>query len=333
MGKLKNLFKKYLVMFRRKDKNALIENPLKDYGDFDIDIIYSTDYLQSIGEYKVPICIIFCIVIDSTKEDIIRDYYDKFIPFLSYNNINHIFNIKDNKLYTYVRLEREDIFDIIDYIYPDGKDISFILSNMMTVFFNEMNTVEIFDQDKYSEFKYRNEVDKIPHTEYFKIRSKTNSYTNILFMDRISNINEVFTPLQILSITKIFILKDTNAYKPIDPRELTSYTYITDTINMIFDVHNRNAGDYIYIIDLYKALENIIENDSYFNINVHNNSVNLLQYARTNKAMNKYIYSNESLYNDIDEVVDDESDYKYNPEFDDITKFDHSIYGSEDNKL
>lgn len=332
MGKLKNLFKRYLVMFRRKDKNALIENPLKDYGDFDIDIIYSTDYLQSIGEYKVPICIIFCIVIDSTKEDIIRDYYDKFIPFLSYNNINHIFNIKDNKLYTYVRLEREDIFDIIDYIYPDGKDISFILSNMMTVFFNEMNTVEIFDQDKYSEFKYRNEVDKIPHTEYFKIRSKTNSYTNILFMDRIPNINEVFTTLQILLITKIYMFKY-NKYESICPKMSTNYIYITDVIYSIFDINNGIGEDYPYVIDLYKALENIIENDSYFNINVHNSSVNLLQYARTNKAMNKYIYSNESLYNDIDEVVDDESDYTYNPEFDDITKFDHSIYGSEDNKL
>ena len=51
--------------------------------------------------------------------------------------------------------------------------------------------------------------------------------------------------------------------------------------------------------------------------------------------INKNIYRDyESIYDDIDEVVDDKSDYSeyYNPDFDN-DDFDHSIYGSEDNKL
>ena len=105
MGLIKKLFKKYSVRFRKKDI-SIIDNQLKDYGDFDIDIVYARDYLLKLDNMTIKPYIVFCIVIDISKEDIIRDYYDNFIPFITSIDTDYIVNTKDNKLYTYVGLNK-----------------------------------------------------------------------------------------------------------------------------------------------------------------------------------------------------------------------------------
>lgn len=314
MGLIKKLFKKYSVRFRKKD-TSIIDNQLKDYGDFDIDIVYARDYLLKLDNMTIKPYIVFCIVIDISKEDIIRDYYDNFIPFITSIDTDYIVNTKDNKLYTYVGLNKFTILDIIDHLYPDGKDISYILSNMMTVFFGEMNTEPIFVDER---FKYRNTVDKIPHTENFIMRSKNNVENNVLFMDKIPNINNAFTPYQLLSL----------GYIGISTGNYGIYYYNIIDILKYYTKSSKCVGINSVSLDT-------IKNDNYFNINIHGTSIHIFKYAQQNKTINKNIYRDyESIYDDIDEVVDDKSDYSedYNPEFGN-DDFDHSIYGSEDNKL
>lgn len=297
----KKLYRKIEVRHRKKDNDEEVNKVIqvKDYGDYHIEIIYMNDYINKKFinnedlKYLIEPYIVFFINFSLDNKDIIDDYYNKLLPFLkTIRYVNHIDTIKDNKIYCYIGLYGVSIKDILKIYYPDGKDISFILSNIISLFNDYCNNEfckDIIPLD------LLNEVDKLPYTT--PIRSFNLTDNNILYIDKIPNINEVFTVEQILYMTNIVIYREDWVNK-ISESIYVSMEY--PCIKLLRAILNNEDNMYKCKDILYQ-----LENDSYFTIC----GTNLLKYSQHCKSIKYNIFSDSNyLYDEIDEVIDDETD-------------------------
>lgn len=276
MGLGKKLLAKARLYTRRK-KDVSKEIVVKDFGDFEVKIIYSTDYLNNIIEIQPYI--VFLIVIDISKEDLMKDFTDKLIPFIkTIINVKYIVKCKDNKLYCYIGLTDISLKKISEYLYPDGSDISFILSRLMRTFNDEMNNEFLCDVIPN---KFINNTDRIYKEYLTPIRNASTSDWNIIHIDKIPNINGVFSDTDIMYMTNICVIIP----------EL-DHPILLDIIDTLREYFKGNSETKNFIDQMNK--------DAYFNIV---NNTNLIDYAQHCKII--YNNINCDTYDDVDEVLEE----------------------------
>lgn len=294
---IKSIYKRFAIRFIKKDSDNDIDKVIKveDYGDYNIQIVYTNDYLNKNipNEIKSHIKphVVFLLQMQLDKDDIIKDYFDNLLVFMNINLKNHkyIMSIKENTLYSYISLNDSDLKILFEKYYSSIDSISFLLSKMISLFNDELNN-EMYS--KYIPERYINYVDTLP---FYKnnFRSFSNTMNNVIYIDNIPNISykeeKVFSINQLLTITNIFIITDT----VIDGYDYDEYEYnLLDFLKYaLYSENNR---------DMVKDILFQLENDSYFYIY----GKNLLKYVQQNKLVINNIYNEDHMYyNDIDEII------------------------------
>lgn len=295
----KGIIKKFTIRFRRKDSDKDIDKVIKveDYGDYNIQIVYTNDYLNkhisdNIKPYIKP-HVVFLLQLPLDKKDIINDYFEKLLPFMIINlkDPKYIISIKDNILYSYISLNNTNLNIIFEKYYSSIDPISFILSKMVSLFNEELNN-EMYK--KYIPEKDLNYVDVLPSYKN-TFRTFKDTTNNIVYIDDIPNINyndeKVFTINQLLILTDIFFVFEPNT-------NIEGYVEGTYEYNLLgflkYALYSENN------MDLYKTILYQLENDSYCYIY----GKNLLKYIQQSKLIRDNIHSDDSVYyDDIDEVI------------------------------
>ena len=298
--KIKELYRKTEVRNRKKDTDEEVAKVIKieDYGDYNIQIVYVNDYInKSFSEEdlnKIEPYIVFSIIFDIDKEDITKDFYNNLLPFLDTipsAKYTSSYDSENRKLYSYVGLYGFSLDFIFDMYYSKGKNISFILSNMIQSIYEELNNTRF---SQFIPMKFINQSDELPDYKGTFRTTSTSTY-NILGIDKIPNVNNIFSTNQLVYMANIYICMDYIKNQDIGYPEGFGYTYslfkFLRSIYKSADIYTRNK-DIIFQI----------ENDAYFTIN----GINLRKYAQQCKFIKYNIYSDESeLYDDVDEVLEE----------------------------
>ena len=298
--KIKEVYRKTEVRNRKKDTDEEVAKVIKieDYGDYNIQIIYVNDYInKSFSEEdlnKIEPYVVFSIIFDIDKEDITKDFYNNLLPFLDTiqsTKYTTSYDSESRKLYSYIGLYGFSLDFIFDIYYSKGRDISFILSNMIQLIHEELNNT------RFSEFipiKFINQVDELPDYKGTFRTTSTSTY-NILGIDKIPNVNNMFSTDQLVYMSNVYICIEYTKIQDIVYSEGFGYTYslfkFLQSIYKSIDIYTRN-----------KDIVFQIENDAYFTIN----GINLRKYAQQCKFIKYNIYNDESeLYDDVDEVIEE----------------------------
>lgn len=300
---IKGIIKKFTIRFRKKDSDKDIDKVIKveDYGEYNIQIVYTNDYINKYMESSIMKFIkphvVFLIQLPLDKKDIIDDYFEKLLPFININikNPKYIISIKDNTLYSYISLNNTELEIIFREYYSSVDPISFILSKIVTLFNEELNNVMY---EKYIPESDLNYVDTLPHYKNI-FRTYKNSCNNIVYIDDIPNVvdhngEKVFTMNQLLTLINIFFIIDPEY--PV--RDIEGY--VEDTFEYSILGFLKHALCSENNISFYRHILYQLENDSYCYIY----GKNLLKYIQQSKLIRDNIHNEDSgYYDDIDEVL------------------------------